>query len=232
MTESQWLQCTSVDDLYLDRLASTPRPMRKLQLYACGCCRRIWEYIKDVRCRNAVEVAELYIDGLATEEQFDVAFDAVEQACDEIIKGYPESVEQIAAYAAQMAIRAPSDVAFPVASVLSLVQTPGGGAESLNRHLVALMDLFRDVFGNPYRAPNLHQFWLAAEVKSLAQLIYDQRAFFRMYELAESLEEAGCRDPELLDHCRSREIHVKGCWVVDLLLGKDPSEKGSVSVHD
>ena len=54
----------------------------------------------------------------------------------------------------------------------------------------------------------------------LAQAIYDARAFDRMPQLADALEAAGCDNRDILDHCRSGGEHVRGCWVVDLLLGK------------
>jgi hypothetical protein len=37
--------------------------------------------------------------------------------------------------------------------------------------------------------------------------------------LADALEEAGCQDQEILSHCRSGGEHVRGCWVIDLVLG-------------
>ena len=55
----------------------------------------------------------------------------------------------------------------------------------------------------------------------IAQAIYDDRAFDRMPILADALEDAGCTDRAILDHCRSEGPHVRGCWVVDLLLGKE-----------
>jgi hypothetical protein len=55
---------------------------------------------------------------------------------------------------------------------------------------------------------------------NLAQTIYDQRAFDQMSNLADALEDAGCTDAAILDHCRSPGPHVRGCWVVDLLLDK------------
>src|SRR5438876_11910029 len=102
MTESEWLRCKKPDELYFDRFGTTPRPWRKLQLFGCGCCRQIWEYVADPRCRAAVEVAELRADGLTTEEQFSAAFDAVEKACDEIITDHPRSIPEGAADAGQM----------------------------------------------------------------------------------------------------------------------------------
>jgi hypothetical protein len=57
-------------------------------------------------------------------------------------------------------------------------------------------------------------------VVQLAQEIYDRRAFDRLAALADALEEAGCRDPAILDHCRLPGEHVRGCWVIDLLTGR------------
>jgi hypothetical protein len=50
---------------------------------------------------------------------------------------------------------------------------------------------------------------------------YDARAFDRLPLLADALEEAGCADADILAHCRSGGGHLRGCWVVDLLLGKE-----------
>jgi hypothetical protein len=58
-------------------------------------------------------------------------------------------------------------------------------------------------------------------VVDLAQLIYEDRAFDRMPELADALEQAGSGDPNILSHCRDGGPHVRGCWVVDLILGRE-----------
>jgi hypothetical protein len=57
-------------------------------------------------------------------------------------------------------------------------------------------------------------------VLKLSRAIYDDRAFDRLPVLADALEDAGCTDRTILAHCRSGGEHVRGCWVVDLLLGK------------
>jgi hypothetical protein len=83
--------------------------------------------------------------------------------------------------------------------------------------------LIRDIFGNPFRAVSLVPSWLIwneATVAKLAQAIYDERAFERLPVLADALEEAGCTDAEILAHCRGPGPHVRGCWALDLLLGK------------
>jgi hypothetical protein len=58
-------------------------------------------------------------------------------------------------------------------------------------------------------------------VAALVPAIYDGRAFDRLPVLADALEEAGCQDADLLGHCRGAGPHVRGCWPVDLILGKE-----------
>jgi len=54
----------------------------------------------------------------------------------------------------------------------------------------------------------------------IAQAIYDERDFDRLPILADALEDAGCDNTDLLNHCRQPGDHVRGCWAVDLVLGK------------
>jgi len=83
--------------------------------------------------------------------------------------------------------------------------------------------LIHDIFGNPFRPVAVETSWLAwnaGTVVKLAQAIYDDRAFDRLPILADALEDAGCTNADILEHCRGGGEHVRGCWVVDLLLGK------------
>jgi hypothetical protein len=66
----------------------------------------------------------------------------------------------------------------------------------------------------------LNPAWLTPNVLALATGIYADNAFDRMPILADALEEAGCDNTYVLGHCRGSWTHVRGCWVVDLLLGK------------
>jgi hypothetical protein len=80
-----------------------------------------------------------------------------------------------------------------------------------------------DVLGNPFRPISHNSSWLAwndGAISKMAQVIYDARVFDRLPLLADALEDAGCTDADILSHCRTPSEHVRGCWVVDLLLGK------------
>ena len=84
--------------------------------------------------------------------------------------------------------------------------------------------MLRDIVGNPFRLPPaIEPAWLVwndGTIRKIVQAIYEERAFDRLPILADALEDTGCDNVELLAHCRGDGPHVRGCWVVDLLLGK------------
>jgi hypothetical protein len=84
--------------------------------------------------------------------------------------------------------------------------------------------LLRDVVGNPFRPPPALALsvreWNENTPRRIAQTIYEERAFDRLPILADALEDAGCDNVDILAHCRGPGPHVRGCWVVDLILGK------------
>lgn len=84
----------------------------------------------------------------------------------------------------------------------------------------AQADILRDIFGTPFPPVPLDRSWLIPTVKGLAQSIYDNRSFDEMPLLADDLVKAGCANQEILGHCRGQGPHVRGCWVVDMVLGK------------
>jgi hypothetical protein len=93
--------------------------------------------------------------------------------------------------------------------------------------------LVRDLFGPlPFRPVSIDPAWLTwgeGTVRRLAEVIYEERPFLpyghldatRLAVLADALEDAGCNDVDLLNHCRQPRAHFRGCWVIDLLLGKE-----------
>ncbi|HET6575012.1 MAG TPA: hypothetical protein VFG68_15505 [Fimbriiglobus sp.] len=80
--------------------------------------------------------------------------------------------------------------------------------------------LLRDIFGNPFRPIAFDPSWRTSTAVGLARQMYESRDFSTMPILADALEEAGCDEPPVLAHCRGDGPHVRGCWVVDLVLGK------------
>ncbi len=96
----------------------------------------------------------------------------------------------------------------------------------------AQADLLRELFGNPFRPspplPLAILAWNDRTIPRIAEAIYEERQMpagtldtARLGILADALLDAGCEDDELICHCRSEGPHVRGCWAVDLILGKE-----------
>jgi len=81
--------------------------------------------------------------------------------------------------------------------------------------------LLHDIFGNPFRPVAFDPVWRTDTASSLAKHMYESRDFSAMPILADALQDAGCENDDILSHCRDeKQVHVRGCWVVDLVLGK------------
>ncbi|MCE9561742.1 MAG: hypothetical protein K8U57_06765 [Planctomycetes bacterium] len=73
----------------------------------------------------------------------------------------------------------------------------------------------------PFRPVSFDPVWRTSDVVAIATGIYDCRDFSAMPILADALQEAGCDNDDVLNHCRDANgVHVRGCWVADLILGK------------
>jgi len=93
--------------------------------------------------------------------------------------------------------------------------------EAYNANRAALGPVLREIVHNPFHPMSIQGSLQTLEVVSLADEIYQRQTFERMPELAGALAEAGCSNPDILSHCRGPGPHVRGCWVVDLVLGKE-----------
>jgi hypothetical protein len=82
--------------------------------------------------------------------------------------------------------------------------------------------LLRDIFGNPFRRVAFSPSWRTDTALTLARQMYESRDFGAMPILADALQDVGCDSEDILSHCRDTSLtHVRGCWVVDLVLGKE-----------
>ena len=220
MIEAQWPTCSNPEAM-LNLLTERASP-RKLRLYAVGCCRRIWPLMRDDRCRHAVEVAQRYVDGRATASELEAAgrtVAGVARVWGDVSSPVARSTFSLggAAWAAtrSSAWVAAWDAAWDARSV-ARDQMRGTDWE---KERVWQAGLLRDLVGNPFEPPRLDPAWLTQDVLQLARVIYDESQFGEMPYLADALLDAGCGDEAVLGHCRTREPHYRGCWVVDLLLG-------------
>jgi hypothetical protein len=101
-------------------------------------------------------------------------------------------------------------------------QTYQATPEDLNAERWAQYRLFRDIFGNPFRPVAFEPAWRTDTAIAVARQMYDSRDFGAMPILADALQDAGCEVEAILNHCRdANQPHVRGCWVVDLVLGNE-----------
>ncbi len=214
MTEKEWLS------------AADPQPMleflrdkvseRKLRLFACACCRRVWNLITEKTSRSAVEIAERYADGQATgseqtkaEGEVDAAYSAADAAAFSAValEGRPAEGAAIAARSAVAAAQEGSEW--------------GDADDAPASEGQAQTDYLRDVVGPTlFRSLTIKRKWRTSNVVAIARGIYDDRAFGHLPILADALEDAGCTDAAILEHLRGPGPHVRGCWCLDAILGK------------
>jgi len=214
MTEEEWLACAEPQkmlDFLRDKVSE-----RKLRLFACACCRRIWQLLQGHN-RIAVEVAEEFAEGQVTEAKRAEAEGPIDAAA---------SAADAAAYSAISLEGRPawgaSHAARQAVAAAALNSDWGSAEEAPASERQAHVSFLRCICGStPFRPVTVSPAWQTANVVALALAIYDERAFDRMPILADALEDAGCSDHEILAHCRGPGPHVRGCWVVDLLLGKE-----------
>jgi hypothetical protein len=243
MTPEEWLTGTD------------PRPMlryleagwagfddRKRRLFAAACCRRRWDELDDDRSRRAVEVAERYADGSATRAELAAAYaDALAAWWD----GHAPL---------RVAARCSAAEVVPVSDLVGASACEPAACCDLLRDLLG--DPFRPVAiwqdlpcpacrgtgrEDPFSAepcprceggrrawvaPAWYQ-WNGGAVPRIAAAIYAGRRFGDMPVLADALEEAGCDNRAVLAHCRTPAGHVRGCWLLDLLLRKEENVAGA-----
>jgi hypothetical protein len=232
VTESEWLACTDPQKM-LDSLRGKVSD-RKLRLFACACCRRVWPLLREPESQEVVRTSERYADGRVGPEELRAARAAVLAAA-------PAQWKDIR-WAARAAAEAAGDDAAGAAATAScwveraavelapLLQPPQRAGLVDKVGAAARAGLVRDIFGNPFRLTAADPEWLADAGRACrwhAGRAYKRRRRFgeldleRLAELADALEAAGCPEPEVLDHLRGPGPHVRGCWALDLLLGKE-----------
>lgn len=215
MDEKRWL--TSGDPtemlgwLYRTRRVSE----RKARLLVCAVTRSMWGQLTDGRSRRAVEVAERFADGAAEEGERLAAARAAEHATWDLGGGSAPDAAHLACLAVD-----PGVGVDPLAAAGSVAHDPDRTRE--------FAGLVREVFGNPFRPLLLEPAWLTPTVVSLSRAAYEERALpqgqldaQRLLVLADALEEAGCADEGILGHLRSAGPHVRGCHVLDRVLGRE-----------
>jgi hypothetical protein len=221
---------------------------RKLMLFSAACLRRIWHGLLDERANMLVEATERFVDGRATGEEATQAYEAFRDAWenDDLTVDFgpdPAAVACVFRAGADAAIYVAGEAAdFVGGTAAEALIPPTSGdrqaarmearesAERAERAEQAA--LLRDIFGPlPFPpvplAPSVLK-WSDGLIGKLGQAAYDDRNLpagtldtARLAVLADALEEAGSEDAELLGHLRGQGPHVRGCWVLDLLLVRE-----------
>jgi hypothetical protein len=216
MTEAEWLQCNDPANMLHAVQHSSPSE-RKVRLFNAAVCRRFWQHLPE-ESQAVLAESELVADGLAQivlgENDLCWRANAVVAPFDRQFpaKNYPsEDVRMQRDSAAAVCYAVIPHELWGAVSYFWEIDPSERRSHSV---------IIRDIFGNPFRPVTFDPPWRTLSVVSLAQTIYDERSFGKMPDLGDALERAGCRDDTILDHCRKPGEHVRGCWVVDLALGK------------
>jgi hypothetical protein len=209
MTEAEWLTCDNPHTLLGHCRGGLSE--RRQRLLAAAFCRDIRGLFVDGNCLRAVEIIEAYADGEASAGDLRLAANGATADWDEfgITKKYNEGQR----YAIAAVAHAAGEVDPVVWALRSACSAVGSWA--------AFAATIRDVVRNPFRPVAFDPAWRTDTVVSLAREVYASRDFAAMPILADALQDAGCEAADLLPHCRDESrVHVRGCWVVDRVLGK------------
>jgi hypothetical protein len=210
MTEAEWLACEDPAAMVQFFPGASER---KRKLFSCECCRQVWSLLNDPQ-RSAVEHVERYLATAARDDDLYLELAVEERAAEEDDFG-PDGDYDDLAYALAHGVNWQA-VAVVAEDTYSLREQQEGSEQEAT----AQAALLRDIFGNPFRPVAFSPEWRTSTAVALAQQMYESREFSPMPILADALQDAGCDNEDILDHCRGPGPHVRGCWVVDLVLGK------------
>jgi|SRR5579883_86267 len=240
MTEQQWLTSRNPGQM-LDYLRPDENA-RKTRLFKCACCYLMWPLLVDERSRKGVQVAERNADGTATAKELKEAINAIQDATGVIERRRrPRTVSEdlflARKAAAAVALDTTMNTGFWAAGIARWIRHPAEAGTKpdpsfppspmplsapgkTQTHLYRwLGHLVRDIFGNPFRPVTFSPSWHTDTAVTLARQMYESRDFSAMPILADALQDAGCDNDDILTHCRDpKHPHVRGCWVMDLVL--------------
>jgi hypothetical protein len=244
INEAEWLACRSVQRPEMpDNLGYCWQ--RCGLLFAVACCRSVWHLLpKDQASRNAVVTAEAHADGLQGREELMEAEQKAYEAAESLMEQIPDlewkrsptwhAMWAAASFTGAMSGRRPvSGAGHHTQYAIAWEKAPQPNRRE-EREAIRQLEGQRqwswvlDIFGNPFRPVSLAPAWLTPAVLKLAQAAYNNRFLpsglldnAALAVLADALEEGGCTDADILSHLRAPGEHVRGCWPLDMVLGKE-----------
>jgi hypothetical protein len=221
VTEAEWLTCGSRVHMRRMLKGCWPRLLTRWVYFNLACVDRIRDLLDDPRCLNLLRQLEGHIAG--PHRDLARSFHHEQAEVREAIRGFwlrRDDVLRRARVAAARAVLAVDLHTFGTSEMVAVAV--GRQTWGYRQERRAHADLLRDVFGNPFRPVAFNSEWRTDAAVAIAKGMYESRDFGAMPILADALQDAGCDNDDILNHCRDASgIHVRGCWVVDLVLGKE-----------
>jgi hypothetical protein len=219
MTHAEWIAAATPGPLL--RFVGGRPGDRKLRLFAYACCRSIQHLIPAGPCRTALEVSLRFAEGQATAAELAAARSAAVPAA------AAAGRHAAAAWAATETANEAAEFAARTAAAEAAEQVrrinPAAAVEEEAAQAGFLRDIVGDPFGPSY-GRYLRELAGGTEAEEIAAELATGAMAEQMEELAEALERLGRMPPSIVDHVRSPGPHVRGCWVLDLILGKHLAE--------
>jgi hypothetical protein len=232
MKEQEWLSFTKVTVPVMNWLHRRGSA-RRFYLAGCAAVRHLDPLLLPQQFHDLIELVERFADGRATDEERARAHRRAEQTAADLRQAhYTERGRRAGMERPLRAIAAACHASMEAGwesgySAMAEAAVCGKRADQWAWQ----SDMLRDLFGNPFRPVTIDRNWLAwhdGTVVKLAEAAYEHRELpsghfeaARLALLADALEEAGCGEEQILSHLRGPGPHVRGCWVVDLVLGKE-----------
>jgi uncharacterized protein (TIGR02996 family) len=226
----QWLEAISPYAMFpaLDNIGQRVSP-RKLRLYGIACCRRVANLAADDELVQAVHLAEAMVAGKATTQDVARLRARLTTKHAAIRAGEENSPAGLWGVSAATNLLQDDSHYFNKDQIhagdgdlLRVWYSARSAASDVDLEGTVQSDLLREVLGNPFVPVRFEPKWRTAEVLELAGAIYDKLSFEKMPALADALKRAGCANPRILKHCMRKPTHVRGCWVLDLILETEP----------
>ncbi len=225
MTEEEWLGNATPG--WMLRFLGDSASGRKLWLFTCNCVEFVWQSLLQGEIAPPLELAWAAADGLVSQSNLATPPRVGQQPMMMHSASKSELAEWFAGRALDVAfrqqeLRVVEQIRRDVEALAVLLATKSGQDTATDSHAarIGMTSLLRDIFGNPFHPITLDPSWLTSTVVSLARQIYDSRDFTAMPILADALQDAGCDNPQIVEHCQGPGSHVRGCWVCDLCLNK------------